>query len=105
MKITPMRGKITVQILEDPRKEKVTKEGVILLADDYTEAGIRPRWFKAVAVHPEEKDVKEGDYVLVAHGRWSREYIYDTEDEKQYIMVCESESVLGISDEFPDMRK
>ena len=105
MKIRPLKGKITVQILEDPRKEQVTKAGVILLADNATEAGMKPRWFKAIAVHPEEEDVKEGDYVLVAHGRWSREYIYDDKDETQYIMVCESESLLGISDEFPDLRK
>ena len=104
-KITPMRGKITAQILEDPRKESVTKDGVILLANNATEGGMQPRWFKALAVHPEEKDVKEGDYMLVAHGRWSREYIYDDEDETQYVMVVESESVMGLQDEYPDLRK
>ena len=104
-RITPMRGRITAQILEDPRKETVTKDGVILLANDGTAAGMQPRWFKAIAVHPEEKDVKEGDYMLVAHGRWSREYVYDDEDETQYIMVVESESVMGVQDKYPDLRK
>ena len=105
MKITPLRGKITAQLLEDPRKESVTKAGVILLADNKTESGMKPRWFKALAVHPEEKDVKEGDYMLVAHGRWSREYVYDDEDETQYIMVVESKSVMGVQDKSPDLRK
>jgi len=104
MKITPLRGKITAQLLEDPRKESVTKAGVILLADNATEEGMKPRWFKALAVHPEEKDVKEGEYMLVAHGRWSREYTRENKDgEKIVLIVVESESVLGISDEFPNI--
>ena len=102
-RITPMRGRITAQILEDPRKEQVTKEGVILLANDGTEAGMQPRWFKAIAVHPEEKDVKEGDYVLVEHGRWSREYVKPNKDGtgEDVIIVVESKSVIGVSDEVP----
>ena len=97
MKITPLRGKITAQLLEDPRKESVTKAGVILLADNKTESGMKPRWFKALAVHPEEKDVKEGDYVLVEHGRWSREYVKPNKDGtgEDVIIVVESKSVIG----------
>ena len=104
MKITPLRGKITAQLLEVPRKETVTKTGVILLADNATEGGMKPRWFKALSVHPEEKDVNEGDYILVAHGRWSREYKRENKDgEKEVLIVVESDSVLGISDEFPNI--
>ena len=106
MKIRPLKGKITAQLLEDPRKEQVTKSGVILLADNATEEGMKPRWFKALAVHPEEKDVKEGEYMLVAHGRWSREYKKENKDgETEILIVVESDSVLGISDEFPNMLK
>ena len=102
MKITPLRGKITAQLLEDPRKETVTKTGVILLADNATEGGMKPRWFKALSVHPEEKDVNEGDYILVAHGRWSREYKRENKDgETEVLIIVESESVLGINDEYP----
>ena len=104
MKIRPLKGKITAQLLEDPRKEQVTKSGVILLADNATEEGMKPRWFKALAVHPEEKDINEGDYILVAHGRWSREYKRENKDgEKEVLIVVESDSVLGISDEFPNI--
>ncbi len=102
MKIRPLKGRITAQLLEDPRKESVTKAGVILLADNATEEGMKPRWFKALAVHPEEKDVNEGDYILVAHGRWSREYKRENKDgETEVLIIVESESVLGISDEYP----
>ena len=104
MKIRPLKGKITAQLLEDPRKEQVTKSGVILLADNATEEGMKPRWFKALAVHPEEEDINEGDYILVAHGRWSREYKRENKDgEKEVLIVVESDSVLGISDEFPNI--
>ena len=102
MKIRPLKGRITAQLLEDPRKESVTKAGVILLADNATEEGMKPRWFKALAVHPEEKDVNEGDYILVAHGRWSREYKRENKDgETEVLIIVESESVLGINDEYP----
>ena len=104
MKITPLRGTITAHLLEAPRKQSVTNAGVILLADNATEGGMKPRWFKALAVHTEEEDINEGDYILVAHGRWSREYSRENKDgEKIVLIVVESESLLGISDEFPNI--
>ena len=48
--------------------------------------------------------LNEGDYILVAHGRWSREYKRENKDgEKEVLIVVESDSVLGISDEFPNI--
>ena len=50
--------------------ERVTSSGIILIADDMEQRGIRPRWARVVAKGPEQ-DAVDVD-VYVAHGRWSR---------------------------------
>ena len=67
MKIKPLRDKIFGVILDVG--EITTKAGIILQSDVGKEG--RPRWFKVEAAGPDATDVKNGDYVLVATGRWS----------------------------------
>ena len=52
-----------------------TKGGVILLDDDGKADGTHPRWAKVYAVGPEQQDVKVGEWVLIAHGRWTRHIV------------------------------
>ena len=68
MKIKPLRDKIFGVILDVG--EITTKAGIILQSDVGKEG--RPRWFKIEAVGPKATEVKEGDYVLVDTGRWSK---------------------------------
>jgi co-chaperonin GroES (HSP10) len=54
--------------------EQVTKAGLILLGDDKTDRGIHPRWARVYAVGPEDQSgLKAEEWVLIEHGRWSRE--------------------------------
>ena len=69
-KITPTRDNIIVTDMDIG--ERVSTGGVIIIGDNMEERGIRPRWCKVVAVGKKNKDVKPGEYILVAHGRWSR---------------------------------
>lgn len=49
--------------------------GIILLGDDGTTEGIRPRWAKIYAVGPEQTDVTVGQWILIEHGpldSWGR---------------------------------
>jgi co-chaperonin GroES (HSP10) len=69
-KITPTRNNILVTDMDIG--ERVSSGGVIIIGDNMEERGIRPRWCKVVSVGPKNKDVKKGEYILVAHGRWSR---------------------------------
>jgi co-chaperonin GroES (HSP10) len=68
--IRPIKNKILVTDLESG--EQVLSSGIILPDDDVTNRGIRPRWAKVVAVGPDCKSVRPGQYVLIEHGRWTR---------------------------------
>lgn len=46
--------------------------GIIVPDDNGVERGIRPRWGTVYSVGKNIEDIKAGDKILVAHGRWSR---------------------------------
>ena len=78
-----------------------TKGGIILLDDDGKETGIYPRWGQVYAVGEKQKDVQVGQWVLVAHGRWTRA-IKVTKDSKEYeVRMVDENDILGVSDEEP----
>lgn len=78
---------------------RITSSGIILPNDDTKLSGIRPRWAKVYAVGPDQKSVNVGQYVLIAHGRWTRGVkIEDSEGEKTIRKVDPNE-VLMTSDE------
>jgi co-chaperonin GroES (HSP10) len=82
--------------------ERLSQGGIILRNDDTKSVGIRPRWGKVYAVGPEQKDVKVGQYIMIAHGRWTRGIkIEDTEGE-QIIRKVDPNDVLLVSDEKVD---
>ena len=78
---------------------RITSSGIILPGDDTKLAGIRPRWCKVYAVGPEQTSVKPGQYILVAHGRWTRGIkIQDDEGEKT-IRKVDPKEILMVSDD------
>lgn len=64
------KGKVLVTNLDTGAQQ--LKSGIIIPNDDGTVNGIHSRWAKVYAVGSDITDVKEGEYILVAHGRWSR---------------------------------
>lgn len=76
-----------------------TDRSIILRADDGELHGIRPRWAKVYAIGPEQKDIKIGQYVLVAHGRWSRGIKLDDGEKQTTIRRVDPKDVLLVSDE------
>ena len=52
--------------------ERTTNGGIVLLKDDMKTIGVRPRWGQVYTVGSEETDVSPGQWVLIAHGRWTR---------------------------------
>lgn len=82
--------------------ERTTKTGVILINDDAKTTGIRPRWGKVLAVGPEQKDVAEGQWVMVEHGRWTRGVKIEFEGVDKVIHRVDPTAILLVSDEEPD---
>jgi co-chaperonin GroES (HSP10) len=100
-KITPTRDNIIVTDMDIG--ERVSSGGVIIIGDNMEERGIRPRWCKVVSVGPKNKDVNKGEYILVAHGRWSRGLDMTDPDtgETTTIRMVDPKDVLMSADELP----
>lgn len=81
--------------------ERITQSGLILRNDNGTSLGIRPRWGKVYAVGPDQKDVKPGDWILVAHGRWTRGLEIEDEIGEKIIRKIDPNDILLVADELP----
>lgn len=90
-----------VLVTEMNFSERVTSSGIILHADDGTTAGIRPRWGQIYAVGPDQKDVHVGQWVCVAHGRWTRGVQIEDQNGDKTIRRVDPEDILLVSDEPP----
>jgi len=92
----PLRDGILVRNMDFG--EQKTASGLIVLSDDGKAGGIHPRWGEVIAVGNEQEDVSVGQYVMVAHGRWSRGFELNGET----VRTVDPKDVLGIQDEEPD---
>lgn len=68
--IEAFNGKVLVTDLDSG--EQKLSSGIIIPNDDGKLNGIHSRWAKVYAVGNDITDIKEGEYILIAHGRWSR---------------------------------
>lgn len=73
--------------------------GIILLNDNGKSSGIRPRWGKVYAVGPLQQDVEVGQWVCVAHGRWTRGIDIEDENGKTTLRRIDPKDIFLISDE------
>ena len=78
--------------------QRITQSGLILLNDNGTSLGIRPRWGQVYAVGNEQKDVQVGQWICVAHGRWTRGIDIEDESGKRTIRKIDPKDILLISD-------
>ncbi len=81
---------------------RTLSSGIVLLNDDAKTAGIRPRWAKVYAVGADQKDVREGQWILVEHGRWSRGIEVEVIDEKFTVRRVDTECIMFVGDDEPD---
>ena len=96
-KLRPLKDTILVHGMEF--KERLSRGGLILLDDDMKSQGIRPRWAQVYAIGPEVNDIKVNDYIMIAHGRWSRGITIHDEDGEKIIRKVDPNDILLISDE------
>ena len=81
--------------------ERISRGGIVLLNDNGSSKGIRPRWGRIYAVGPEQTDpeLQPGRWILVAHGRWTRGIEIEDENGKQTLRRVDPKDVLLASDE------
>jgi co-chaperonin GroES (HSP10) len=68
--VNPLPDVILVTNME--HGERVLASGLIIPDDNGKNSGIKPRWATVWRVGSAVDDVKPGDKILVAHGRWTR---------------------------------
>lgn len=75
--------------------------GIILRSDNAKAHGVHPRWGRVYKVGPRQDFIKEGQWILVEHGRWTRASKIDDGDGERLISRVENKSILAISDTEP----
>jgi hypothetical protein len=94
--------KDTVLVTDMQFKERKLNSGIVLLNDNGTTAGIRPRWGLVYAIGPDQKEYQVGNWICVAHGRWTRGVeIEDTDGRIITIRKVDPKDILLVSDEQP----
>ena len=101
--ITPLKKRVLVSDMHFG--ETKTKGGIILIDDDGSADGIHPRWAKVYAIGNEQEDVTVGQWVLVAHGRWSRALKVKKEGNELEVRMIDENDILLVSDEEPDQNR
>ena len=97
MKIKAFGDRILGVMIDRPDGEwKAKKSGLFIAEKDQTTESIKPRWFQISSVGDRIDWVKPGDYVLVAHGRWSNGVTLSSDDSK--IWLLDNKEILGVSD-------
>jgi co-chaperonin GroES (HSP10) len=82
--------------------ERITTGGIVLLSDNGKSSGIRPRWGCVYAVGPEQHDVAVGQWVCVAHGRWTRGLEIEDESGLRTLRRIDPNDILMVSDSLPN---
>lgn len=82
--------------------EHTTSSGIVIRSDDGTARGVHPRWAQVYRKGPKNTDeYREGDWVLVEHGRWTRGF--DVKDETEHtVRMVDRDAILLYTDEKPD---
>jgi len=80
---------------------RVTSSGILLPNDNGKGTGIRPRWGRVFAVGPKQHDVVVGQWICVAHGRWTRGVDITQTGEILTIRRIDPSDILLVSDDQP----
>ena len=101
--IKPLKKRVLVSDMHFG--ETKTKGGIILTDDDGSEGGIHPRWGKVYAIGDQQEDVKVGEWVMVAHGRWSRGFKVKKQDVELEVRMIDENDILLVSEDEPDQNR
>ncbi len=92
----------TVIVEEMVFDSRTLSSGIVLLNDNGTTAGIRPRWGRVYAVGPDQAHVRLGQWICVAHGRWTRGVEIEDANGVRTIRKVDPKDILLVSNTQPD---
>ena len=98
--ITPLKKRILVSDMHFG--ETKSKGGIILVDDDGSAGGIHPRWAKVYAIGNQQDDVEVGQWLMVAHGRWSRAFKVAKDGVELEVRMIDENDILLVSDDEPE---
>ena len=101
--ITPLKKRVLVSDMHFG--ETKTAGGIILIDDDGSASGIHPRWAKIYATGKEQDDVEVGQWVLVAHGRWSRALKVKKQGTELEVRMIDENDILLVSNDEPEQNR
>lgn len=99
-KIRALNDNVIVSSMSFKDTRKLSS-GIILPSDDGKAAGIRPRWAQVYEIGPNQKDVRPGQWICVAHGRWTRGLDIEDDEGIKTIRRIDPKDILLVSDEPP----
>jgi co-chaperonin GroES (HSP10) len=100
-KIIPLKDYILVTDMEFGMERTAT--GIIIQSLNGKLEGVKSRWGRVWAIGPEQKDVKIGEWVCMAHGRWTRGVKVEDDDGSEItIRRVDNNDILMVSDEKPN---
>jgi hypothetical protein len=82
--------------------QRTTSSGLILLNDNGTGLGIRPRWGCVYATGPDQQDIQVGQWICVAHGRWTRGVEVEDDHGEKTLRKIDPKDILLVSDTQPN---
>jgi len=97
--IRPLQNRVLAELMG--LDDRVTASGIIIKSEDGKDRGVRPRWAKVRLVGEGIDWVQPGQYVLVSHGRWSRQFETEHLGEKLKLVYLDNKEVLAVSDSDP----
>lgn len=101
--ITALRALHDTVLVEDMNfAGRALTSGIILPSDNGKSSGIRPRWGRVYAVGPDHRDVRPGQWICVAHGRWTRGVQIEDPQGQRTIRRIDPGDILLVSDVEPD---
>jgi co-chaperonin GroES (HSP10) len=99
-KLRPLHDNVLVHNMD--MGEMITSSGIVINSDDGKAHGVKPRWAQVYKIGPEQRYLKEGEWVLIEHGRWTRKIKIDDGESIKEIQKIEWQSVLATSDQKPN---
>ena len=98
--LLPLKDKVFVTDINFD--EEVTAGGIVLQSDNGKGEGVKPRWGRVWAIGPEQEDVKVGQWILMEHARWTREFQHQADDGTiTKLHMADLNGIMLVADEKP----